>query len=141
MSIVRVPQDLAAALHVLRIVRGWNASQLAAASGVKNASISDYERAKKTPELATLETLLTAMDYPLSAIDDTRCFIRRIQLAVPPEPETADAEQLAAELGRVVERLARSWRFLSPLSKCWRYSARTGVGTMTRSEPLVRTRM
>jgi transcriptional regulator with XRE-family HTH domain len=107
-TVLRVPPDLAAALHVLRIIRGWKQSELAAAAGVKPSCISDYEQAKKTPELRTISALLEVMGYPLAALDDARAFIRRMRLGVPPEADPAEAEQIAVELGQTVACFARA---------------------------------
>jgi transcriptional regulator with XRE-family HTH domain len=50
-----MPDDeIALALTLLRSVRRWNQDALAKASGVRNSAISDYERGRKLPELATL---------------------------------------------------------------------------------------
>jgi hypothetical protein len=51
-------EELALVLTILRTVRGWNEDGLARASEVANSAISDYERGRRLPELATLERLL-----------------------------------------------------------------------------------
>ena len=67
--------DVSVALTVLRVVRGWNQDDLAKASGVRNSSVSDYERGRKVPGLKTLIRLVASMGYPLSAIDHVMSFI------------------------------------------------------------------
>jgi transcriptional regulator with XRE-family HTH domain len=124
--------EMSVALAVLRVVRGWNQDDLAKASGVRNSAISDYERGRKVPELKTLERLVSAMGYPLSAIDQARVFIealrsggrlfdatlvKRTVAASPgddqwPELEGPAAlqweiEQVSAEMGRAVSRMTR----------------------------------
>jgi len=120
------------ALTVLRVVRGWNQDDLAKASGIRNSAVSDYERGRKVPELKTLERLVSAMGYPLSAIDQVRVFVEALRSgralfdsALPrraapeisggdPMPAPAgpaalefEVEQVSAEMGRAVARLTR----------------------------------
>jgi DNA-binding XRE family transcriptional regulator len=71
--------DLNLVLALLRVIRGWNQDQLARAAGMRNSAISDYERGRRTPELRTLEKLVGAMGYPLSAVDQTRSFIHALR--------------------------------------------------------------
>jgi len=124
--------EMSVALAVLRVVRGWNQDDLAKASGVRNSSVSDYERGRKVPELRTLERLVSAMGYPLSAIDQARMFIQALRagsrlfdstLLVPPAMELSgddqtpaprapaplqwEVEQVSAEMGRAVSRMIR----------------------------------
>ncbi len=117
--------DLSTALIILRVVRGWNQDDLARASGVRNTSVSDYERGRKTPELKTLQRLVGSMGYPLSAVDRARSFIVSLRAESqslaperPPAGETSspvedaaalqwEAEQVSAEMGRAVSRMTR----------------------------------
>jgi transcriptional regulator with XRE-family HTH domain len=55
---MRASGDLAIALTLLRVVRGWTQDDLARAAGTANSSISEYERGKKVPELTTLQRRL-----------------------------------------------------------------------------------
>jgi transcriptional regulator with XRE-family HTH domain len=118
-------EELALVLTILRTVRGWNQEGLARASETGNSAISEYERGRKLPELATLERLLGAMGYPLAAVDHTRQFIaglraRTYMLTAVPQPAVAGApapvghaalaweiEQATAELGRAEARYRR----------------------------------
>lgn len=125
--------ELSVALTVLRVVRGWNQDDLAKASGVGNSAVSDYERGRKVPELKTLERLVSAMGYPLSAIDQARMFIESLrsgsalfdptlmrrpapsgstggEQAIPQGGPAAlqwEVEQVSVEMGRAVSRLTR----------------------------------
>jgi transcriptional regulator with XRE-family HTH domain len=124
--------EVSVALAVLRVVRGWNQDDLAKASGVRNSAVSDYERGRKVPELRTLERLVSAMGYPLSAIDQARVFIEALRSGsalfdptllsrpapdssggdrLPPTEGTAalqwEVEQVSAEMGRAVSRMTR----------------------------------
>jgi transcriptional regulator with XRE-family HTH domain len=118
-------RDIGRAITLLRVVRGWSQDDLAKAAGIPNSSISEYERGRKIPELATLERLLRAMEFPLSAIDYTRNYIANLMagtfvLAPPvsapfipgPPPVSSSAadweiDQAAAEIGRAMARYSR----------------------------------
>lgn len=126
--------DVSVALTVLRVVRGWNQDDLAKASGVRNSSVSDYERGRKVPGLKTLIRLVASMGYPLSAIDHVMSFIDALRsgtMVSEPVPELPDrpgseahgdlrdaatgesaalqweVEQVSAEVGRAVSRMTR----------------------------------
>jgi len=124
--------EVGVALTVLLVVRGWNQDDLAKASGVRNSSVSEYERGRKVPELKTLERLVTAMGYPLSAIDQARVFVEALRsgsalfdptMLRRPAAETPaghgtlaseepaalqwEVEQVSAEMGRAVSRMTR----------------------------------
>jgi transcriptional regulator with XRE-family HTH domain len=71
--------ELSLALTVLRVVRGWNQDDLARAARIRNSAISDYERGKKLPELNTLQRLVDAMGYPLSALERAQHFIATLR--------------------------------------------------------------
>ena len=109
--------ELGTLLAVLRIVRGWNQEELARASGLRSGTISDYERGKMVPGLNTLQRLLGAMGYPLSALDQSRVFVDALRSGCPveelgehpqgPAALRREVEQVSAEAGRVVSRLTR----------------------------------
>jgi transcriptional regulator with XRE-family HTH domain len=75
---------LAISLALLRLVRRWSQSELAAAAGVTNSAISDYERGKVDPQTRTLLRLLEAMGYPLSALEQTREFVLLLRAQLGP---------------------------------------------------------
>jgi transcriptional regulator with XRE-family HTH domain len=125
--------DLATALILLRIVRGWNQEDLARASGVTNSSISEYERGKKLPELATLRRLMGAMGYPLAAIDEAAAFIAHIRSraalfaggAVPwSEPPAAESPQREEAAARGAVPAALSWEVERAAAEAGRTAAR-----------------
>jgi transcriptional regulator with XRE-family HTH domain len=122
-------QDVALLLAVLRTARGWRQDTLANASGIRHSAVSDYERGRKLPELATLRRLLGPMGYTLASLDVTRGYLAALQLGaeggspVPPPvpvlPGLAPAaldlpqllweiEQAAAQFGAATGRLARA---------------------------------
>ena len=120
-----VEGDVGRAIALLRVVRRWSQDDLAKASGASNSAISEYERGRKIPELATLERILSAMGFPLSAIDHTRHYVATLKagtyLAVPPDPSSSmqgpppetsaavdwEIDQASAEVGRAAARYAR----------------------------------
>ncbi len=63
----------------LRALRGWNQKQLAEASGVDKALISQYENGKKVPSRRTLEKLLAAVGLPYSLFEHLLPFIRVVR--------------------------------------------------------------
>jgi transcriptional regulator with XRE-family HTH domain len=92
--------DLALALAVVRVIRGWTQEELADASGVRASSISDYERGRKTPEMRTLQRLLAAMELPLAAVDEAQRCVSRIRgLKAAFDGEAGDLEGNAASRG------------------------------------------
>ncbi len=109
-----MPKESAAstAMVVLRIVRGWGQSELAAAAGLRPASLSDYERGKKPLSRRTLERLVTVMGYPPSMIARTLAFIEEAQQAAAPIraggsiPELVEAA--ASGFGREVADFIRA---------------------------------
>lgn len=125
-------EDVGTVIHVLRVIQGLSQGDLAEASGVRNSSISNYERGKATPKLETLQKLAGGMGLSLSVVQETQEFIHRIRsqarLGGPPVGETtaraltgdgsegdrldlqsllAEMDQLGNEAGRLVSRLMR----------------------------------
>ncbi len=118
-SELRASTELGVALNILRIIRGMTQDELAEASGLRSASISNYERGVNVPELSTLRRILAAMNYPLSAIDLTEDFVRRMRSGdiegAERTPKDASADEVAAvslEIGKVATRLARTFLML-----------------------------
>jgi transcriptional regulator with XRE-family HTH domain len=69
------PIHIGRVLALLREALDWTQSDLARRSGVKRASISEYESGKSTPDVGTLERLLSAMGFRWLALDFGRWFI------------------------------------------------------------------
>ena len=110
--------NLGTALAVLRIVRGLNQEELSRLSGIRSGTISDYERGKMVPGFKTLQRLLAALDFPLSAAGQTQAFIESLRgTGAPMEPLEGppgipvdlrrEVEQVSVEAGRVVSRITR----------------------------------
>jgi transcriptional regulator with XRE-family HTH domain len=110
--------ELGIALAVLRAIRGWNQHDLAKAAGVHGSAVSDYERGKTVPELRTLERLVGAMGFPLSALDQTRSFIGalRTQRALA---ETIEPTAVARDLASVEPMLSRAQLADNPAALRW----------------------
>jgi transcriptional regulator with XRE-family HTH domain len=68
--------EMARALAILRISRGWSQTDLARASGVHPSAISTYERCKKTPLMSTITRLIAALSYTIQDLDATLAFVR-----------------------------------------------------------------
>jgi transcriptional regulator with XRE-family HTH domain len=110
--------DLGTALALLRIVRGWSQDELAKAAGLRGGTISDYERGKMVPGLATAKKLLAAEGYTWEAVDIAQDFILRLQAdrlkSSEAEPNGDDLSALGREIedvstlaGSVVCRIVR----------------------------------
>jgi transcriptional regulator with XRE-family HTH domain len=90
--------------------------ELARASDLRSASISDYERGVIVPELRTLQRLLQAMGFSLSAIEATEQFVRRIRSGSfgdtfshgEPPGSSCELAAVLAEFGRVAEKLVQT---------------------------------
>ena len=99
-------------LAVLRIVRGWSQADLAKAAGVRPATISDWERGKKTPSVPTLERLTAIMGYPTSLVVRADAFVEEAtesrSLPAAPADLSGRIEALAVAYGREVADFVRS---------------------------------
>jgi transcriptional regulator with XRE-family HTH domain len=69
------PIHIGRVIALLREALDWTQSDLARRSGVKRASISEYESGKSTPDVGTLERLLKAMRFRWIALDFGRWFV------------------------------------------------------------------
>lgn len=111
-------KNVGTVIQVLRVVRGLSQGDLARQSGVRNSSISNYERGKAEPKFDTLQKLAKGLELPFSAMEETQRFIDHIgslqesetlstaaDLAVPGSDVNAEADRIAQDAGRVVQRL------------------------------------
>jgi transcriptional regulator with XRE-family HTH domain len=71
----RIKLTLGRRLAMLRNALDWSQSRLSRESGVKRSLISQYESDAVTPDTATLEQLLTAMEFGWSALDHAETFL------------------------------------------------------------------
>lgn len=72
-------EDLAIAVTLLRTISGMNRNELAAAAGLANSTITEYEKARTIPRGDNLMQMMAAMGLPLAALDQTLAFIRAIR--------------------------------------------------------------
>jgi len=122
-------EELDVMLVILRSALRWKQNDLAAASGIGNSSISDYERRKKVPGRRNLRKLLDAMGYRPDVLEFARRFLHELRTAQRlPAAEagtasgpaddsarltTADAavrarvDRVSSEVGRATENYVR----------------------------------
>jgi transcriptional regulator with XRE-family HTH domain len=104
----RAHDPLGRALAILRLSRRLNQHGLARAAGMHGSAISDYERGKNTPAMATVTRILEALDFTMQDLDAALAFIRaRDRREFPPDNAQRDPEahQLAAAFAQAVYEL------------------------------------
>jgi len=69
------PIHVGRVIALLRESLDWTQSDLSRESGVKRGSISEYENGKSTPDVTTLERLLSAMRFRWISLDFGRWFV------------------------------------------------------------------
>jgi transcriptional regulator with XRE-family HTH domain len=139
----RPPNSLA--LAILRTLRGWGQKELAAAAGLRPATISDYESgARKPPSLATLHRLAGVMGFEPSMTERVLGLTkpgpaasdriasgpavvsgRPLAAGIEAFASAATAEFLRRALGRLTVAQARDeaaalWRRLAPYTPAQR---------------------
>jgi transcriptional regulator with XRE-family HTH domain len=65
-------QETGACLRALRVLRGWNQRQAAAAARLPHTRLSDYERGKVSPTADRLEAIVAALGYPMLSFEIAR---------------------------------------------------------------------
>jgi transcriptional regulator with XRE-family HTH domain len=105
-------QDVGTVIQILRVVTGQSQSELAERSGVRNSSISNYERGKAQPKLETLQKLAVGLGLPFGALEATQGFIDGIRQRGAGAGEKGGetdggnpVQAIARETGQVVEQL------------------------------------
>src|ERR1700730_10672271 len=91
-------RDLGRVIAVLRVMRGWEQQQLAAAMGVARSWICAIEGGKKVPSMQTLARVTAALGVPFSMVDEALSWIERFRSAVAagavcPAPDGVPAER------------------------------------------------
>jgi tetratricopeptide (TPR) repeat protein/transcriptional regulator with XRE-family HTH domain len=111
----RDPEDLAAALVLLRWFRRWTQAELAEKAGIAASSVCEYETGRVEPTERTLRKLLAALRFPFILLDALlACLhvIRQVIAAYGGLPDgslaAAEAEALVAGAGRAAEGFMRS---------------------------------
>jgi transcriptional regulator with XRE-family HTH domain len=69
-------------VHVLRALRLWDKSDLAAAAGLDPAAITRYESGTSLPRVSTLERLAAAVGLPMGAVETVLLPVVRLLLAL-----------------------------------------------------------
>ena len=101
------PIHIGRVLAVLREALDWTQSDLARQSGVKPGSISEYEGGKSTPDVLTLERLLSAMRFRWTALDFGRWFVDRLLAHCRiPEGEDGSADPLLVTASSLATQLS-----------------------------------
>lgn len=88
-------------VKILRALRNWDQSELAAAAGVDAAAISRYESGDTTPRRATVERLAVAGGLPMLAVDTI--LVPAIRQALTLLRESAKRTSAGASTGRATE--------------------------------------
>lgn len=97
-------RDPAAALRILRALRGVNQKQLARRSGIHHATISAFERGRQTLQPHHLDRLLSALEVTPRAWEATERHVEWIDYLTSAESAVLDREALM-----LAESVARSF--------------------------------
>jgi transcriptional regulator with XRE-family HTH domain len=71
--------DLAAALTLLRLLRGVEQEALAGASGVSYALILKIEQGRRRPRAGALQAILRALEVEPAILDELAALVRRVR--------------------------------------------------------------
>ncbi len=99
--------SLGRVLAVLRMTRAFSQATLARRSGVKRASISEYECGKTEPDASTLERLLSSLEYSWAALDLGNWFLGRLETDCRIVPGSEESDQGGAPLRTALSLAAR----------------------------------
>jgi transcriptional regulator with XRE-family HTH domain len=124
------PEDLKLLVRVLRGLREWDQSMLAAAAGMDPSSVSHYETGRTVPPRKSVEALAAAVGVPMSYVEGTllpALAAGRGAAAPFSEEELPDADLDQALAAAVRSRVAtflegldaarpRPWERTTPLS-------------------------
>jgi transcriptional regulator with XRE-family HTH domain len=108
-----LPAPLGKALAMLRVARGWEREDLAAAAGRPEGTIANYEYGKSRPKLPALRELLQAMGFSFAAFESALDFVRlaqesrRLLRAGAVAALSRQVEEIAAAKARRFEELTR----------------------------------
>jgi transcriptional regulator with XRE-family HTH domain len=93
-------EELSVLVHVLRALRLWDKSELAAAAGLDPAAITRYESGTSLPRVATLERLAAAVGLPMGTVETVLLPVVRLLLALSaPVPGDTLPTELSGTLG------------------------------------------
>ena len=140
MAAVQTDQDVAlgTVLAVLRTVAGLDPMDLAAACGLRALTVFDYERGRRSPGLSTVDRILTALGFSVSALARARALIASLwqerSAARRPLPAAGTRKGVSPrdELAAVVHELAS----LCLRLECVRRFPRTSNGSGAQAKDL-----
>jgi transcriptional regulator with XRE-family HTH domain len=98
---------LGQALVVLRVIRGWNRQQLAAAIGAPEGTLTTWERGGARPRIAMLERLVDAMGFPPVTLGRALAFVESARVARDWQSAGAD-RALAVQAAGIAAAAAQS---------------------------------
>jgi transcriptional regulator with XRE-family HTH domain len=99
LSLTITRSELARTLALLRAARGWSQQELAAASGLSAALVSNSENPSALPpSVHSLEVMVEAMGFPLSILSRARDFLRELDAEVRRQDARRESPEWAREL-------------------------------------------
>ena len=92
-------EELSVLVHILRALRLWDKSELAAAAGLDPAAITRYESGTNLPRVSTLERLAAAAGLPVGTVETVLVPVVRLLLALSaPTPGSPPSIELSGAL-------------------------------------------
>jgi transcriptional regulator with XRE-family HTH domain len=82
MQVLENPADVRLALIYLRVLHGWNQTDLAERAGINKSLISLYELEKQVPSGKSFSRLLSAFHIPVSMFETVLSFVRIVRTLV-----------------------------------------------------------
>jgi transcriptional regulator with XRE-family HTH domain len=96
-------------LALFRVVRGLTQTKLSQLSGVKRASICEYEKGNATPDAKTLGRLLSALRFSWSAIDRAAEFLNDLDVLDSTPLEEGSGPDRAKRTEEVLELISKEF--------------------------------
>jgi transcriptional regulator with XRE-family HTH domain len=115
--------ELARTLALLRVARGWSQQEVAGASGLSAALVSNAENPQALPPSThSLEVMVEAMGFPLSVLSRARDFLRELDAEVRRQDARRESPEWTREMPTLcVEpgRMAADRSFPGPHTTNW----------------------
>ena len=109
MQMLEDPVNVRLALLFLRVLHGWNQTELAKHAGINKSLISLYEQEKQTPSSKTISRLLSAFQITVSKFETIVAFVQTVRrLLKGTEEETAEFLVSTARLMSVTVQISLS---------------------------------
>jgi transcriptional regulator with XRE-family HTH domain len=91
--------ELARTLALLRVARGWSQQEVAIASGLSAALVSNAEnRNALPPSTHSLELMVESMGFPLPVLSSARDFLRELDAEVRRQDARRESPEWTREL-------------------------------------------